>query len=58
MCICVCVCGLSRQCQEIPRVDLNITPRHIVYMGNTLASEDVDICKSLETPLSVPFWNE
>ena len=40
-CVFVYVCGLSRQCQEIPRVDLNITPRYINYMGNTWASEDM-----------------
>ena len=58
VCVCVCVCGLARLCQEIARVVLNITLRYVNYKKNTRTSEDIDICKSLETPLSVPFWNE
>ena len=56
--VCVCVGGLARLCQEINRVVLKITPRYVNYKENTRASADIDICKSRETPLSVPFWNE
>ena len=53
--LCVCVCGLSRQCQGIPRVILNITPRYINYKGNTRTSEDIDICNLHENPYQYYF---
>ena len=56
--MCICVCGLARLRQEMARVVLNITLRYVKYKENTRTSEDIDICKSCETLLSVPFWNE
>ena len=55
--MCFCACELARLCQETARVVPHITPRYVNYKENTRTSADIDICKSRETPLSVPFCN-